>query len=176
MTDPRYPIGPESRDDEPTEAKRQLWSSRIANLPDALEAAVAELTGAQLDTPYREGGWTVRQVVHHIADSHLNAYCRFRLTLTEDSPTVRPYDEKAWALLPDAASGPIEPSLALIRGLHTRWASLLSTLSLSDYDRPLHHPENGDLTLWNLLGSYDWHCRHHVAHITALAEREGWRG
>lgn len=174
MADLRYPIGPETRDEVRTEEKLLLWSERIRNLPTALEAAVNGLTDSQLDTPYRDGGWTVRQVVHHVADSHLNAYCRFRLTLTEDNPTVRPYDEKAWAKLPDAASGPIGPSRSLIRSLHDRWSRLLATLEMADYDRPLHHPENGDLTLWDLLNSYQWHCRHHVAHITALVEREGW--
>jgi hypothetical protein len=146
----------------------------IRALPDALEASVAGLTDTQLDTPYREDGWTVRQVVHHVADSHINAYCRFRLALTEDNPTVRTYVEGEWARLEDGANAPIGVSLTLIRALHDRWSRLLDTLTLEHYQRPLYHPEIGDITLWNLLETYQWHGRHHVAHITTLREAKGW--
>jgi DinB superfamily len=142
-------------------------------MPPKLEAAVSNLTDAQLDTPYRDGGWTVRQLVHHIADSHMNAYTRFKLTLTEDHPTIRPYEEWVWAELPDA-QGPIGTSLTLIRALHERWGLLLATLTEADYKRTLFHPEWGDMTLWALLDNYQWHSRHHVAHVTSLRDSKGW--
>ncbi|MBO6575435.1 MAG: putative metal-dependent hydrolase [Rhodothermales bacterium] len=172
--DPRYPIGPHETTPESSEALRAEWVERIRRLPTDIENAVRDLTDSQLDTRYRDEGWTIRQVVHHLADSHLNAYCRFRLTITEDNPTIRPYDEVAWAELPDASSAPIGPSLNLIRSLHDRWCRLLDTLELSAYERTLHHPESGDLTLWGLLDTYQWHGRHHVAHVTMTRDREGW--
>jgi hypothetical protein len=131
------------------------------------------LSDAQLDTPYREGGWTVRQVVHHIADSHANSYVRFKLALTEDWPTIKPYDEAAWARLADSRL-PIDSSLVFVESLHARWVALLSSLSETDFERGYNHPESGRKTLSLALAHYDWHSRHHTAHITSLREREGW--
>jgi hypothetical protein len=136
--------------------------------------AVDGLDEEQLDTPYRPGGWTVRQVVHHLADSHINAFVRFRLGLTEDQPTIKPYDEKLWAELADCRNAPVEMSLSLLEGLHQRWVMLLTGMSDSDYARTIHHPESGILRLDTYLATYGWHSRHHVAHITNLRERLGW--
>lgn len=173
--DPRYPIG---RFEPPTDrdgTARRASIAVLAELPERLAAAVAGLDEAQLDTPYRDGGWTVRQVVHHVADSHVNAYTRFRLALTEDLPTIRPYDEKAWARLYDATTLPVEPSLRLLEGLHRRWVALLESLGPEAFDRELHHPEYHEpLQLGWMLAMYDWHSRHHVAHITRLRARQGW--
>jgi uncharacterized damage-inducible protein DinB len=149
----------------------QIQTLRL--LPERLRAAVAGLSEAQLDTPYREGGWTVRQVVHHIADSHANSYIRFKLALTEDWPTVKPYDEAAWARLADYAT-PIDGSLVLIDALHARWVALLGGLTDAEFARGYNHPEMGRQTLEFTLALYDWHSRHHVAHITALRARMGW--
>ncbi|MEO5511401.1 MAG: YfiT family bacillithiol transferase [Longimicrobiales bacterium] len=146
----------------------------IASLPRALRAAVHGLTDAQLDTPYRDGGWTVRQVVHHVPDSHANAYIRFRLALTEDEPTIRVYNEAKWAELPDARTLPVAPSLTLLEGLHARWVPLLREMSPQQYARMLVHPERGRLSLGSMLRLYDWHSRHHTAHITRLRERMRW--
>jgi hypothetical protein len=132
------------------------------------------LTEAQLQTPYRPGGWTVRQVVHHVPDSHMNAYIRFKLALTEDNPTIKPYDEAAWALLADTAHTPIQESLALLDALHRRWVVLLESLAPGDFARRLTHPEHGPVTLEWMLQLYAWHGRHHTAHVTALRQREGW--
>ena len=172
--DLRYPVGRYKAPETIDASRRVVWIGQIENLPGNLQRAVSGLTGAQLDTPYRAGGWTVRQVVHHLSDSHLNSYTRFRLALTENSPTIKPYDEGAWAELADAKSAPIAPSLALLDGLHTRWAQLLRSLSDAEYARTFKHPEIGEIRLDWALGLYDWHCRHHVAHITNLREREGW--
>ena len=175
MTDDlRFPIGrfipPASTNPE----DRQEWIRQIDAFPEELEKAVQDLTDEQLDTPYRAGGWTVRQVVHHVADSHANAYVRFRLALTEDSPRIKPYKEAAWAELADAKSAPIEPSLTMLRGLHERWVRLLSSMTDADWERAYDHPEGGPTQLERALALYAWHCRHHVAHITSLGEREGW--
>jgi uncharacterized damage-inducible protein DinB len=143
-------------------------------LPERLGAALSGLSDAQLDTPYREGGWTVRQLVHHIADSHLNSYVRFRLALTEDWPTIKPYDEARWAELPDARLLPIEPSLLLVESLHKRWVGLLEAMSEDDFGKGFHHPERGSQDLATTLALYDWHARHHTAHITGLRARKGW--
>jgi hypothetical protein len=153
----------------------QQWITEIAEAPAKMRAAVAGLTPQQLDTPYRPGGWTVRTVIHHVPDSHMNAYIRFKLALTEDQPTIKPYDEKAWAGLADYSSTPIEASLALLEGLHERWVQLLRSLSEADYMRQFHHPELGVVRLDGTLAAYSWHSRHHVAHITALRERMGWK-
>lgn len=174
MADPRYPIGPSVTGEDPSNELMDVFRERIRALPAALEAAVAGLTQKQLDTPYRKDGWTVRQVVHHVADSHINAYCRFRLVLTEEHPTVRTYVEGEWAKLEDAANAPVGASLTLVRALHDRWSRLLDTLKLEDYNRTLYHPESGEMTLWNLLETYQWHGRHHVAHITTLRKEKGW--
>jgi hypothetical protein len=172
--DLRYPIGKFVHDKEPTPQKRAAWIKDIADLPAALRSAVAGLSPAQLDTPYREGGWTVRQVVHHLADSHMNSFIRFKLALTESTPQIKPYDEKAWALTPDAALD-IDSSLSLLEGLHTRWVALLSSLGPQQLERTFLHPESGVQNLERTFQVYAWHCKHHVAHITALRKRSGWR-
>lgn len=147
----------------------------IAAAPARMRAAVAGLDDAQLDTPYREGGWTVRQVVHHVPDSHLNAYVRLKLALTEERPTIKPYDESAWAELADACVTPINVSLTMLEVLHDRWVRLMHTLKPEDFARTYGHPEHkGDFTLDGLIAMYEWHSRHHVAHITSLRERMGW--
>lgn len=174
MTDLRYPIGKFAFTGTVTAAERRKMIGVIGDTPAKLRAAVAGLTDAQLDTPYREGGWTVRQVVHHLADSHLNAYVRLRLVLTEDGPTVKTYDEGAWAELGDARTSPIESSLELLSGLHERWARLLASLTEADFSRTFRHPDRGSLSLDWLLALYAWHSPHHIAHITTLRERMGW--
>ena len=171
--DLRYPIGQFDSDFEVTNDLKQKFIQTISDLPDILNEAVKDLTDEQLDTPYRPEGWTVRQVVHHIADSHLNAYCRFKLALTEDSPTIRPYFEDRWAELSDSRL-PIDVSIKIIEGIHLRWAELLTSMTDENFKRRLNHPESGEWTLDKFLGLYDWHSRHHTAHITSLAERENW--
>jgi len=146
----------------------------IRMLPERLTAAVAGLSDHQLDTPYREGGWTARQVVHHMADSHANAYVRFKLALTEDWPTIKPYDEAAWAELSDSRWLPIDVSLSFLTALHQRWVALIESLSEDDFRRGYEHPESGRQNLARVLALYDWHSRHHTAHITALRARMGW--
>jgi hypothetical protein len=165
--DPRYPIGkPDLNDQTPIpEAIEQ-----IAALPVQLREALAKLGASRLDTSYREGGWTARQVAHHFADSHINSYVRFRLALTEDCPTIMPYDEKLWAELPDAKSGPVDLSLSLIDGLHARWAALLRSMTPADFERTFRHPQRGVLTLAQNVRLYTWHCRHHLAHLRIIAE------
>jgi uncharacterized damage-inducible protein DinB len=175
VTDLRYPIGPFSYDGAMTDARRAECIARIAAAPARLQAAVAGLDDGQLDTPYRPGGWTVRQVVHHVPDSHLNAYTRIRLAMTEDTPTIKPYEEARWAELPDARTLPVEVSLALLEALHRRWVALLQRLDAGDGARRLRHPEHGRLmTIDELLALYAWHGEHHVAHVTGLRERMGW--
>lgn len=169
MSDPRYPVGRFEWAGSATDGERRKWIAELAEAPAHLRAAVEGLTEAQLDTPYREGGWTVRQVVHHLADSHMNSYVRFRLALTEETPTIKPYDENSWAELPDARSGPPEPSLALLEALHMRWVALLRTLSPSEWEREFVHPEHGARsTLSRTLAVYAWHGRHHVAQILTV--------
>jgi len=164
-TDPRYPIGKFAKPEAYTDASRAAAIQHLADLPKKLRAAVAGLSEAQLDTPYREGGWTVRQVVHHLADSHSNAFIRFRFMVAEDKPTVKPYAEAVWAEFEDARSGPIEPSLSMLDGLHARLAAFLRARPTSDYSRAFVHPEYGERTMdWN-LELYAWHSRHHTAHI-----------
>ncbi len=172
--DLRYPIGRIERTSSLTPPKRRAAIDAIAAAPAALRAAVKGLTDAQLDTPYRPEGWTVRQLVHHLADSHMNAYTRFRLALTEDNPTIKPYDEAAWAELSDARSLPVGVSLELLDRLHERLVHLLRATKDTDFQRTLHHPENGPMTMDSLLAVYAWHGRHHVAHVTALRERMKW--
>jgi len=174
MTDPRFPIGKYERRDELTAAERVALIDTIAAAPARMREAVRGLDDAQLDTPYREGGWTLRQVVHHVPDSHLNSYCRFKLALTESTPTIRPYDEAAWAELADSKLTPIETSLTLLESLHDRWTRLLRSMSDADFRRRLTHPDNGEMSLDNMLGIYAWHSRHHTAHITALRALRGW--
>jgi hypothetical protein len=171
--DPRYPIGKFEKPAIITPDDRARAIATLAELPEMLRNAVEGLDTAQLSTPYREGGWTVRQVVHHIADSHMNASVRMRLALTEDWPTIKPYDEKAWATLRDYAA-PIEWSLELVESLHARWVMLLQSLSEEQWQRGFHHPENGPMTLDLMTLTYAWHSMHHVAHITHLRAKEEW--
>jgi hypothetical protein len=173
--DLRYPIGRFVIPEVYTEELRRGWIGELTALPRLANAAVAGLDDRRLDTPYRPDGWTVRQVVHHLPDSHLNAYMRFRLALTEQEPTIRPYYEDRWAELPDARQAPVEVSLALLEALHARWVTLLRTIGSDDWLRIFVHPEHGRrMTLNETLAMYAWHGRHHVAHITALRQREGW--
>jgi hypothetical protein len=172
--DLRYPVGPYQAPEVISAAQRSLWIRQIETLPSSLRQAVLGWSDAQLDTPYRPAGWTVRQVVHHLPDSHLNSYTRFRLALTEDSPVIKPYDEAAWAELPDAKAAPITSSLALLEGLHARWTALLQSLGDAAFARTFQHPQLGEIRLDWTLGLYDWHCRHHLAHITSLRARERW--
>ncbi len=173
--DLRYPIGRFTWPTSLSPAERNTAIEAIAQTPSALRGAIAGLNDAQLDTPYRPDGWTVRQVVHHVPDSHLNAYTRFKLALTEDNPTIKPYDEGAWAELADGKSKLIEQSLSLLEGLHARWTFLLERMKPADFERRMKHPEHDRvLTLDMLTGMYAWHGRHHVAHITGLRDRQGW--
>ncbi len=172
-TDLRYPIGEFTMPASVTPAMRTDAIAAIAELPANMRGAVRGLSETQLDTPYRPGGWTVRQVVHHVPDSHMNAFVRLKLALTEDNPTVKPYDEKAFAMLPDQQL-PVDVSLSLLDALHARWTAVLKTLTPEQFARPLYHPEIGAITVDYLVQTYGWHSRHHVAHITRLREREGW--
>ena len=173
--DLRYPIGKYVRPKSLTPAQRTEAIEAIAAAPAALRAAVTGLTDRQLDTPYRPGGWTIRQVVHHVPDSHMNAYTRFKLALTEDTPTIKPYDEAKWAELDDGKSKLVEHSLTLLDALHARWVFLLERLKASDFDRAVHHPEwDTPMSLDQLLAMYAWHGKHHTAQITSLRERSGW--
>ncbi|HMU72626.1 MAG TPA: putative metal-dependent hydrolase [Ferruginibacter sp.] len=174
MEDLRYPIGRYTA--QPfSEKLREEWLIDIQFLPQHLENAVQNLDAAQLDTPYREGGWTVKQVVHHVADSHMNSLIRFKLGLTENNPTIKPYDENEWVKLADTQNLPVNVSLTLLHALHIRLHELLKNMSRTDLDRTLFHPEHKkEFTLWEFLGLYAWHGRHHTAHITSLRERMGW--
>jgi uncharacterized damage-inducible protein DinB len=174
-TDLRYPIGKFGRPAGLTTEERGKDIDTIAEMPARFAAAVQGLSAAQLDTPYRPGGWSVRQLIHHVPDSHMNAYVRFKLTLTEDEPTIKPYEEARWAELADSKSTPIEKSLALLENLHARWVPLLRSLSAAEWERKFRHPELGPMRLDQNLALYSWHGRHHTAHITSLRERNGWR-
>jgi DinB superfamily len=174
MTDPRYPIGKFHYDGPPNEEQKQEFLDDIARTPVNLRAAVNDLSEAQLDTPYRPGGWTVRQLVHHVPDSHLNSYMRFKLALTEDEPTIKPYAEDRWAELADTKATPIEVSLTLLDSLHDRWVRLLRSLEPEDWKRTFRHPELGLVSLEKNLAIYAWHGKHHVAHITELRKQMGW--
>ena len=172
--DLRYPIGKYIA--QPFSEKLSgEWLIDIKNLPQHLENAILNLDEAQLNTVYRDGGWTVKQVVHHVADSHMNAYIRFKLALTEENPTIKPYDEAAWAEMVDTQNLPVNISLTLLHALHARWYEVLKNMSNTDLEKTVFHPEHKkQMTLWYLLGMYAWHSRHHVAHITSLRERRGW--
>jgi uncharacterized damage-inducible protein DinB len=174
MNDPRFPIGRFHYDGPPGEWQRKTFLDEIAQTPANLRVAVAGLSASQLDTPYREGGWTVRQVVHHLPDSHLNSYVRFKLALTEDEPMVKPYAEDRWAELADSEQTPIEVSLTLLDSLHDRWVRLLRSLQPQDWRRTFKHPDLGPMTLEKNLALYAWHGKHHVAHITELRKRMDW--
>ncbi len=173
LDDLRYPVGPFRPPATSLPSIRAAQIETLRRLPERLRDAVSGLNDAQLDTPYRDGGWTVRQVAHHFADSHANSYVRFKLALTEDWPTIKPYDEAVWARLPDSKM-PIEPSLDFVDGLHGRFVALLSAMREEEFQRGFNHPERGRVTLANSLALYDWHSRHHTAHITGLRTRMGW--
>lgn len=172
--DPRYPVGRFQRPESVDPHQRMAAIAALAELPGRLKDAVDDLDRAQLDTPYREGGWTVRQLVHHVADSHMNAYVRVKLALTEDWPTIVAYDEKAWAELRDGSSAPVSWSVDLLENLHARWVMLLESLTEEQWARGVKHPVNGPMTVEVATQLYAWHSRHHVAHIAQLREREGW--
>jgi uncharacterized damage-inducible protein DinB len=172
--DQKYPIGEFKWSGPNPPEKRTQLIEEIAVAPQRLRKAIAGLTEEQLNTPYREGGWTVRQVVHHVPDSHMNSYVRFKLALTEHEPTIKPYNEAKWAELIDARNAPVEPSLRLMDGLHHRWAVLLQSLSDEDVKKKFTHPEMGVVSIDNYIALYAWHGKHHVAHITSLRERKGW--
>jgi uncharacterized damage-inducible protein DinB len=171
--DLRYPVGEFNKDFEMTPVRRREFIDTIAACPGGVRKAVEGLSDEQLDTPYRPGGWTVRQTVHHIPDSHLNSYCRFKLALTEDNPMIRPYYEDRWAELADSKM-PIGVSLDLLDNVHSRWGTLLNSLTGEDCARKLRHPESGEWTVDFFIALYAWHGRHHTAHITSLRKRMGW--
>jgi uncharacterized damage-inducible protein DinB len=173
VVDPRYPVGKFEQPDPITPEDRLNAIGSLAELPEQLRNAVEGMDSKQLNTPYRDGGWTVRQLVHHIADSHMDAFIRIRLALTEDWPTIKPYDEKAWATLHDSAA-PVEWSLALIESLHARWVMMLQSLTDEQWQRGYSHPESGPSTVEAATLMYGWHSRHHVAHITHLRAVGGW--
>jgi uncharacterized damage-inducible protein DinB len=174
MDDLRYPVGKFKYDGPPSEEQKIAYLNDVAATPVNLRAAVKGLSEAQLDTPYRPGGWTVRQVIHHVPDSHMNSYVRFKLALTEDEPTNKPYAEDKWAQLADTKATPIEVSLTLLDSLHDRWVRLLRSLKPDDWKKTFRHPELGAMTLEKTLALYAWHGRHHVAHITELRKRMSW--
>ena len=174
MTDLRYPIGKFVPPAQPTKDSRDQAIEVIADTPKLLRDAVQGLDENQLDTPYREGGWTLRQVVHHVPDSHVNAYVRLKLALTEPTPVIKPYDEAAWANLADTTAVPIDVSLNLLEAVHRRWVALLRAMKDDDFRREYVHPETGRHALDHLLALYAWHGPHHVAHITSTRTRMGW--
>jgi hypothetical protein len=174
MTDLQYPTGRFVPDSTPTPETRQLHIERISGLPAKMKQAVAGLNEEQLNTPYREGGWTVRQVIHHVPDSHLNAYIRFKWALTEENPTIKAYEEGEWAKLKDSELTPVEVSLTLLESLHERWGVLIRSLAEQDFQRKFTHPASGPHDVDWLLQLYSWHGNHHLAHITSLRERMKW--
>jgi len=174
VSDPRYPIGPFEEPAEIQVEDRARYIREIERLPGEMRGVVSGLDEARLDTPYRPGGWTVRQVVHHVPDSHMNSYVRMRLALTEEEPTIRPYFEDRWATLPDASGAPVGVSLDLLEALHRRWALLLHAIEPQQWTRVFRHPERGLVTLQGNLALYGWHGRHHVAQIASLRQRMGW--
>jgi uncharacterized damage-inducible protein DinB len=173
-TDLRYPVGRFDMKAPLPESGRTPLIKSLASVPERMRNALASLSEAQLNTPYREGGWTVRQVVHHVPESHMNAYVRMKWGLTEDNPTIKTYDEALWAELIDARTAPVELSLALLTALHARWDVLLNKMTESEYQRTIRHPEWGQISLSKLLQLYEWHGRHHEAHVRALRERMSW--
>ena len=174
MEDPRYPIG--KYEAQPySEKQLEGWLNDIKFLPQHLENSILNLDDAHLNTPYRDGGWTVKQLVHHVADSHMNAYIRFKLALTEDNPVIKTYREELWAEMADTRNLPVNISLTLLHALHSRWYEILKNISVEDYQRTVFHPEHKkEMTLWFLLGMYAWHSRHHVAHVTELRKKQAW--
>jgi len=174
MGDPRFPIGKFNGQAPANDAEREQFIRDIEETPAKLRAAIKALSEDQLNTPYREGGWTVRQVIHHVPDSHLNSYIRFKLALTEDEPTIKPYQEDRWAELSDSRFAPIHYSLDLLEALHHRWIFMLNALEETDYNRTFRHPDLGLMTLDKNLALYSWHGQHHVSQITSLRKRMGW--
>jgi hypothetical protein len=172
--DLRYPIGQFQWAGRSTPEERQRWIEQIGRLPSELLAAAGGLTHEQLDTPYRDGGWTVRQVIHHVADSHMHSYLRCKLALAEDQPTIKAYDEKVWAELPDSLTAPCEISLSLLDSLHRRWVVMWKNVAENEWSRSYRHPEHGLVSLEMTLPHYAWHGRHHTAHITGLRQRMNW--
>lgn len=170
----RYPVGkyiPEAYSEE----QKIKWLRDIEFLPQDIEIAIQQFDEHQLDTPYREGGWTVKQLVHHVADSHMNAYIRFKLGISEENPSVKPYLEKEWANMKDVFDVPVNVSVTLLHALHKRWLSFLKGISEEQFQRTVYHGEQKrEMTLWFMLGLYAWHCRHHLAHITTLKQQKGW--
>jgi uncharacterized damage-inducible protein DinB len=174
MEELKYPIG-KYIPLEYSDAQLREWINEIKQLPSILEEAVLNLDESQLETPYRPEGWTLKQLVHHVADSHMNAYMRFKLGLTEENPTIKPYDEAAWAELSDTKNLPINISLTILHAVHIRWTEVLKNISQEEWNRTVFHPEHQrTMTLWNLLGMYAWHGKHHVAHVTQLRKRNNW--
>jgi len=169
-----YPIG--KYEPQPfSEKQLKEWINDIRYLPQHIENALLNLDAAQIDTPYRPDGWTVKQLVHHVADSHMNAYIRFKLGLTEDTPTIKPYEQDEWVKLKDTENLPVNLSITLLHALHARWVEVLNNVAANDWNRKVVHPEhNREMSLWFLLGMYAWHSKHHTAHITALRKRMGW--
>lgn len=174
MSDLRYPVGPLAAPSPFTATRRTAAITTLAEAPARFRLACAGLSDAQLDTPYRPDGWTVRQVVHHVADSHINAYLRTKFALSDDHPTIRPYPEAIWAEMADGRLAPVSMSLTLLDALHGRWVMLLKALPPELFARTLLHPERGPMSIDDVLAMYEWHSRHHTAHITALRAREGW--
>jgi uncharacterized damage-inducible protein DinB len=174
MSDPRYPVGKFTYSIPPDEAQRKQMIHDIQEAPAELRTAIKGLSPQQIETPYRDGGWTVRQVVHHVPESHMNAYIRFKLGLTEDNPTIKPYEEDRWARTGDVRSTPLEVSLTLLDSLHNRWVRLLRSLKPEEWKRQFNHPEMGPMPLEKSLALYAWHGKHHVAHVTELRKRMGW--
>jgi hypothetical protein len=172
--DLRYPIGKFKLEGTPADEDIRRAIDEVAEAPAKLRAAVEGLTGEQLETPYRPSGWTVRQVIHHVPDSHLNSYCRFKLALTEDEPTIKPYHEDRWAELDDSRTAPVDVSLVMLEVLHQRWVLLMKSMTTEEFARTFRHPELGVVSLARNVCLYAWHGRHHAAHITALRERMGW--
>ena len=175
----QYPIGKEETQEyfaaDFNEPLKLLLLTDIKDLPSSLDKAIQDLDAEQLDTPFRPGGWTVRQLIHHVADSHVNAYTRFKLGLTENNPTIKPYDQDAWASLSDSKTELAIISLLMLHSLHTRWYALMNEMSEEQWQRTIYHPERKvEITLWELLKSYAWHGKHHTAHITSLRERMNW--
>jgi len=172
--DARYPIGPFKLEGQPSEQQIRDFISDIEQTPSRLRAAVGGLSEQQLQTPYRPGGWTVRQVAHHLPESHMNGYVRIKLALTEDNPTIKPYDEALWAQTPEVMQTSVEVSLIMLEALHQRWVTLLKALGPADFARTFNHPESGQWTVGRYVALHAWHGKHHVAHITSLRERMAW--
>ncbi|MDG4657410.1 bacillithiol transferase BstA [Ectobacillus antri] len=172
--DLRYPLGKFEAPELFNDKLRKTWIHDIRKAPTAVKRAIEGLSDNKLDTPYRTEGWTIRQVIHHMADSHMNSFIRFKLALTEDNPTIKPYHEDRWALLPDTNTAPVSLSLSLLEGLHKRWVILLESLTDEDFKRTFYHPDLGEVTLDTALALYAWHSKHHTAHITSLRLRMGW--